>query len=539
MQGLWVQALDGDQGWSLTDKVEGLSYSNVNPGGDEVANFVYKRSWRASLPEIARGNLLRIGSGLDVLWQGRVEEHARGGEALEEIAVTAYGLGRRLKDTQMAAVYIDQDLGNWQEMSRARRIVLETIAFNPLGFSTEPDSASGLPSLKMDGSGRWPNACDAEAIYDAGDDCLLGYVTYSWSAENHASGGLTAATWQGILSGASDDALSGTVTGTDVLTGGTSGSQTETAPSGKRVALLQLIYVGASASDATRSWTLTAVKVYGDHGLATGSNGGLTADQIIAHAVAQANGITARRVDPQSYEILQAEYREALEIEEIVSDVNRYEDNDWGTWGPDSPLDNSTNGQFDYTSLDLTTEHWLGLRSDFDSLDLSTEIDGLFDTVKVRFTDPAGVSRVTTRTATVPELVDAGMSPKTLAIDGGTLTAAAAQTLGDAFLVLTGGFAPARGSASISSPLKHHTRGMLPPCYLRADGSNLRIPDVLPTTAIFDASSAPDRRTTFPIKRVTVDASGPTATATLDLDQASDLLSALTARLGVAAEIAT
>jgi hypothetical protein len=541
MSAIWVQSIDqSGQGYDLTDRIEGLGYSNTRPGGDETANFTYMRPWKTNLPEIAKGNILRIGYALDVLWQGRIEEADRGGGSSETIAVTAYGLGARLKDNTVSEIYVDGDLGNWQGISSTRRKALLAATYTVLGFSIEPDTATGLQALAMDGSGRWTNFSVGEAIYDAGPDALLASVKFDWTAENHASGGLTAATWIGWVVGADDDALTNSALGTDALTGGTSGTLTETtAVSGKRVAAIDFTYPGASAADPSRTWTLSGMQVKGDHGLSALTNGGYSADQIIRDVVSRVSGVTARRIDGQSYEILQAEYRDPTLSEDVITDVNKYEGNPWGTWGPDSPLDISTNGNFDYTELDLTTQHWFAQREDLESLDLHSEMATLFDTVKVSYTDPGGASRMVTRTATVPDLIDAGMSPKTIKLDAGTLTPAAAAALGDTFLVLTGGFAPARGSATIAQPIRHYQRGDLPPCYLRADGSNIRIPDILPTNTLFELSAAPDRRTTFPIKRVNVDASGPQIMASIELDQANDLLSVLQSRLDLGVSVLT
>lgn len=532
---LWVKTI-GSVGTDLTDLVEGLSFSNVNPGGDERAGFTYRRPWGASLPEIARGVILQIGYGVDVLWQGRIEEHDRGADGSEFISVTAYGLGARLKDNTFAEIYRDADLSHWASSSRTRRITLRSIHWNVLDFSVEPDAAEA-PALALDGSGRWATAAAAEAIYDAGAEALLGSISYSWLAEDLDAGGLTAASWQGVLIGADDDALTNPVTGTDVLTGGTSGSQTETVVWGKRVADFLLNYVGASAGDVTRRWSVVPV-VYGDHSLPRGAYGGFTLDQIVGDIVGRVDGITLRRADQQAYEILQAEFREPRTHEDAIADLNAYEGCNWGTWGPESPIDPSLDGYFDLTSLDLTTGHWSIPRLELSDLNINSETSTLFDTVKLTYTDIGGVSRTVSRTASVTELAESGLSPKTIKVEAGTLTQVAAQTLADTLLALTGGFAPARGSATVEQPIRHYRRGLLPPCYLRADGSNIRIPDILPARTLFDLQSSPDRRTTFPIKRVTVDV-GATITATVELDQSNDLLDVLQARLGLASEVVT
>jgi hypothetical protein len=137
-----------------------------------------------------------------------------------------------------------------------------------------------------------------------------------------------------------------------------------------------------------------------------------------------------------------------------------------------------------------------------------------------------------TRTAMIPDLVNAGLSPRTATIDGGQLTKAGAETLGDIALALTGGFAPARGSLTLKGAANHYQRGNIPAHFMKADGSNIQIRDILPSTTALALDNTPDRRSTFPIKRVSVDCSGDVPAVTVDLDQTHDRLTQLQARLG-------
>jgi hypothetical protein len=117
------------------------------------------------------------------------------------------------------------------------------------------------------------------------------------------------------------------------------------------------------------------------------------------------------------------------------------------------------------------------------------------------------------------------------------LTQAGAQTLGDAYLAINGGEAPGRGHVALSQSIRHKDHGLLPPWFMRADGSNIRVPDVLPSRDVFDLSGEADRRTTFPIKRVQVDCSGANPKVRVEVDQSDDRLSVLQARLSTQAQI--
>jgi hypothetical protein len=116
---IWVRNISG--GYELTDRIEGLGWSSVNPGGDESATFTFRGDWTTALPEIARGDTIHIGDGLDVLWQGRIEEHDRGGTDTPTVGVTAYGLGARLKDGTFTEIFRDADMTAWTGTARTRR----------------------------------------------------------------------------------------------------------------------------------------------------------------------------------------------------------------------------------------------------------------------------------------------------------------------------------------------------------------------------------------------------------------------------------
>jgi hypothetical protein len=69
---------------------------------------------------------------------------------------------------------------------------------------------------------------------------------------------------------------------------------------------------------------------------------------------------------------------------------------------------------------------------------------------------------------------------------------------------------------------------------MRADGSAIRLIDVLPTSQLLSLTTAPDRRTTFPIKEVVVDASNMAEPkVTINVDQVNEAMSALQARVSL------
>lgn len=515
--------------YDITDLIDNLSWSSTNPGGDERCSFTFKRSWFSDNPEIAKGAKVRVEDGLQRLWSGRIEERSRGGQSSEEITVTCYGPGQVLKDNLMSMIYVDRELSGWVDPSRNRRYAIINAAIvTAIGPTIEADTGTGLPSFALIVP-KDTSSMVAEAWYDAGQGNLLGsiYVDYT----SHA-----ASTDFCALYSSDDDNYTGfTARSADMLSS-LNAAGTPTYPVGQRWLVFQVQVGGTGSTD--RDITFRRVAVFGDHGLtkrSTAPTDGFYDSDIVGDVINRTAGITARTVDAGSFVIQQAAYKDKVTPETIIGDVAQYENRDWGAWGSDDLFSTDTNAQFDYKLKDTSTRHWTVSRADAEDLDLSDELAGLYDTAVVKYTDESGTSQTVTRTATITELVNAGLSPRTVEIQGGTLTAAAAQTLGDIALALYGGFAPARGSLTLKGNATHYQRGDIPAHFMRADGSNIQIRDILPSTTALALDSTPDRRSTFPVKRVSVDCSGAVPVTTVDLDQSNDRLTQLQARLGITA----
>jgi hypothetical protein len=527
-------------GYDLSELAQGLQWSNVNPGGDEICRFQLDVPWLTLLPGAAKGNLCRVLSGPDVLWDGRIGELDPGGDDSEYTQITAYGKGARLKDTTFQEIFVDSDFSSWQGMSVQRKInVLLAGTFTGLhDTDLGADVTTGAPSLETEFDGAWVAGAlpFSEGWYD-GLGVLIDSIYYAWKKGGTVDNTDTNFFW-GVFASTDDVNSSSDSSGTLRAAGPGSGTLTTTGGN-KTWAFVEFFYNAAGGTQGKRySIFWTALAVYGTHGLTKGAGTppGFTADQMIGNIVGRVSGVVARRIDVQTFEIQQMEFRVPTFHEDAIVELNKYEGCDWGTWGPGSILDFSSDGYFDFTSPDSSTSHWSCFRADCDELDLHAEMTTLYNRVQVNYSGVDGRPRVVTRTTSVPELDRIGAT-RTAVLDGGTSTQAGAQTLGDAFLALQGVYAPSRGTVTLSRPIRHYRRGLIQPWWMRADGSNLRVPDVLPSQQLFDLSTGPDRRSTFPIKRVTVDASGAYPVVQAELDQTSDVLSILQARLGLAASL--
>lgn len=516
--------------FELTDRISDLRFSNVAPGGDESASFALRAPWRAANPEVARGNLLRISDDLAGLWLGRIEEHDRGGSEAEEVAVTAYGLGARLKDSTMREVYIDRDLSRWAEPSLQRKANLIDAGIEGVGMAAAgSDAGPAGPGMVIE----WPEIAgggtqeNAEAWYHAGG-VDLGQLRYDFDTD----AGPNADFLDVAFLGANDQTAS--ITGTDHDQTDATDQSVEADGPGYPYAGVISRYAGAGDSATARYHAWLNLRVLGRHGVETTGDQpdeGLTAAAVIENVLGRVSGIAARRIDQTGFAITQLEFIDPATHEAAIAAVHEYHSHErtWGTWGPDSPLDASDDGRFDYVATERSDQRWLALRSDCDSISLNSELSAAFNRVEVGYRTAAGDARVATREAEVAELE--GLE-RTLPIDGGTSTETAAQALAAAAFALSGGFVPARGQVVLAASARDRTLGPVSPARVRADGSNLRLPDVLPSATLFELDRDPERRTSFPIRRVEVTV-GATVAAAIDVDQGSDWLSALQARLAL------
>lgn len=520
------------RGYNLTDEAEGLSYSNVNPGGDEMCAFTLHREWFAANPEIDRGNLLRVMCGIDVTWQGRVEETDRSASDAETIAVTAYGGGVRLKDGVFQEIFIDSDLSRWDDISTQRKIDIIKAGWNPNAFPASiggRDQGDAGPAIIFTTSDFSAGSTEANELYYYAGGIDIGSFRFDFVATPSA----LVAEFQDLQFFSTDDLASSIDLGVDYNHVTALNQKIVAAGSGRKYVALRLLYENAAfVGQYVSTSAYQNPKVLGRHGLTeqgTWPKIGFTVDQIVNYLISLVAGIVQRRVDAQSFVVEQAAYIEPTSHEDGIRDVNRYENADWGTWGPSSPLDNSTNGYFDFTTPDPSAQQWFIPRRDCDSMDLHSETSSLFGKVHVVYTDEADIQRILTVEADVPDLDAAGFTREyTLPI--GTATEEIARARGEAFLNIWGQFAPARGSFTVSLPVRHYRRGEISPAFFRADGSNARLPDILPASTLFALDATPDRRTTFPIKRVQVDCSGVVPVANVEVDQTDDSLSVLQAR---------
>lgn len=514
----------------LSDELEDLNYSNVRLGGDEDCTFTLLRSWLDTNPEVQRGSLVRVSDGLDVLWEGRLEDVDRSGGDSERLEVSAYGLGVRLKDDLFQMVFVDRDLESWQEPSAQRQINRLLVGDKLNGsVGVESDPATGGPALALSFDRLISGANNiVEGVY-LSPEIPLARLYYSLTNYDNPTLNNMNAGWLQILYASSDDVHTVASSSGNLLPNPDSGYFE---PGGSWGAFtIQHAWLGGSSADG--SWKVLAryLAVYGSHGL-TGVGAdpvGFTSDQIVGWVVERVSGIVVRCLQAGSFIIRHFVVDTPTTHEDALAGANEYEGMVWGTWGPNSPLVRSTDGYFDMRRPSESAE-WVVPREATDDLGLADELAALYNRVLVNWQDSSGEEQTVERTAVIPALEAAGLT-RTQEIDAGTLgSAQEAEMIGDLYFQLQGTEPPSQGSMTVRVPVQHASRGPLPPHHMRADGSNVQVPDALPNGEAVGLRRV-DKRVLFPIQRVNVDASQNPPQVSVDLDQTSDRLSVLQARL--------
>jgi hypothetical protein len=132
-----VRSFDAQgNGYDLTPYVEGLQWSSVNPGGDELCSFRLAREWFTGAPEVKKGNRLEVQSSAEVLWRGRIDESEGQVEQAEMIGVTAYGAGIALRDSTMVEIYVDGELAAFANSPSIQRQLQNSPTFPFVGTRT-------------------------------------------------------------------------------------------------------------------------------------------------------------------------------------------------------------------------------------------------------------------------------------------------------------------------------------------------------------------------------------------------------------------
>jgi hypothetical protein len=505
---------------------EGATWSATDPGGFEAASFQFPKD----LPQLIRGQYVRLDSGLGVAWEGRVSQVQR--SLGNRTTINCEGYGALLKDEAASMVFVDRDLTRWGQPSVSRQIALVS-ANKGLGTSqVQADTTNGSPALAQVISGAWvsPNLPLVESWYDAGPANLISQIYYSTNPSVSLGAG-----WEAFVLLCSNDVAaafeqSGNVANT------TTGYFAPGTP--YRYGLLQFEYVaGAGGSDGAQvseNWHNLAA--YGNHGLpGRGTDPvGFYPSDIFGWIVSQIPGLqpgVIQQTDESNFILPHSVYYTPVNLDQIAGDMATAQGWHWGVWESLSPLTGDPRPRADFRPRPASGEFTAFCHRDAcDTLDIREDLGQQFNIAVVNFSDVAGVQQSVTVTADNPILDEAGIASRALVLNGGTMTPATAAVFGGEALAITNIQARVAGSADIVSPIDGPS-GPMAPWMLRPGIDRLRIGDA-PSTDAFGQMSD------YPITRVESSISSSGITVSVELGSGANLVETLNARLAAATALA-
>lgn len=522
----------------LTEEIQGVTFSASDPGGFETASLKPTRSADIIRP----GQDVRIYHGLDFAWHGRVAEPHRSQEnGKTQVDIGCVGYSASLKDRKnFQMIYVDRDLKEWGPASRARQVFLLGLSFTPHDPSILTDTNDGLPCLALEFSGAWVQGQLAQAVYDAGQGNEISYIIGTPVSLAVVSAGDANWSWQ-IGLGTTDTLLSTVSTANPTL--GSSVTVTDSSLStAYRYGWLSLSYVDTTAGSDGVKYSLgwQRLAVYGPHGLerqalpgSPSDPGGFYPSDIVIHALKSVSGIVPGDIRTSTgYVLPQAAYKTPTDVHTVINDMaSKYLAWHWGVWEPLSPLMDDR-PRLDFRPPPTQATAYVS-SADCESMGISESFNTVYNEAVVKYQDPSGTSGYVTVSQDVPELDAAGVV-RTLELDLGTGSSAAATTFGKFVLALTEKQNRSAGTITVQGDVGLPGGGKKPACLLRPGLDRLLVTDLPFRRSVFDDDRATN---TFRIKRVesTIDSAGRISTQ-MELDSGADLIEVLQARLQAAAD---
>lgn len=499
---------------------DGMTFSNVDPGGYEMASFQIPKD----LPNTLRGMPIRIDCGLKVAWQGRISQLQR--SLGNETTITGEGDAARLRDNVLAQIFVDRDLTAWLGPSVQRQINDVTAGYSPAAGQVAPDATTGNPSIVLSATGPWAanGYVTVEALYDAQGVPIQSVI---YTADFGANA--TAASFGAAVYLSTDDVLS--TTDSNSFSGNTTG--TLTAGAGNRVyGVLQALGPNTPGGTNNAQYVIyfSNLAVYGNHGLTKrgSSPGGFYASDIAAYIAGLVPNIQPGIIQTASqYIIPHSVYKTPVTLDQIVGDMALAAGWHWGVWESLTPLTGKREPRFDFRPRPQQGQ-WSAFchRSDCDTVDITEDLSNQYDTAVITYNDVSGVSRQVTVTQANPILDIAGIH-RTVQFNGGTMTAATASVFGLQALSLLYTQGRVAGTVTISGPID----GPAPAWLLKAGIDRLRIGDIPSLDAWGTLND-------FPISRVETTGGTDGFKTMIELGSGGNLVETLQSRLSAASVMA-
>lgn len=498
----------------------GISWSSVDPGGFEACSFTIPS---AQFPLV--GSTIRIHQGLQLLWEGRVEEPGEDFTPTQtHSTVTGVGFGARLKDDTMSMIFIDRDLTRWQGMSSQRMANLGT-AYDPkTSPETLTDATTASPGLRLQIGPSMPGASGGicEAWYDSGFGNTIRQIQLtSTDLGNLTAGG---ANWNFISYVSDEDtALTTTVLMADQNNSSVA-FRRDNGAAARRFALIQHHYTLTSAASNNEFWRIVKnLAVIGDHGVTLRQNGagtdGFYPSDIADYARTQASNIDMGVLETaSSFTALQVAYPDRVTFEQIIDDMSKLMGWHWGVWEPLNVV--GSNPRLDFRSRPVTPTAVVS-RLDCSHINLSNSLSSMYNRARVEYTDPFGTPSFVIVNLPNPNLTFI----RTIDLNVGVGTSTLATTFGTQILSLSQSDNKAQGSVALPPSVTDAAGRLKPAHFLRAGLDRLKV-NGMPVDNWITGQAA-----TFRIKRVTSEVQGDNVLTTVEVDNGADLVETSQARL--------
>lgn len=490
----------GPDEWQAQNIPQAMSFSTSVPGGFKDATITLPRRVDLDYPDLNLYDTITIlGPGAKVAWEGRVVQLPREHGDSFSIAVGAVGWAAHLRDNPgFSMVYVDRDLSHWEAPSVQRRINLAAVNTGLQDFAVQADDATGKPALitRIQGPAWGATGLpDCEALYDAGAGNALGSIYHAWTKGANVNAADVNWAWGALL--ATDDTLASVDSSGNLRAAGP-GTGTVTATTAtRRYAALQLYFaIAGGTSNMPYDIFWTCLAAYGNHGLtkygtedATNAKG-LLASDIIRHAVrsaapllsAELSTTAGGKIDPTSFPIPQAEFRDRTTAEDVITRINAYHLWEWFVW---------ENKAFHYRAPSPTRLCWearldQGARISAEG----DQADDVYNGVIVSYTSPNGSKRTAGPPGSGCDVTSAsladtsasnpvnahGIPRRWATLDLAPVTTDAGATQLGYVWLLEHAAPQRRGTLTLTGTCRHPTAGDVPGWNVRA-GDYIRIAD--------------------------------------------------------------
>lgn len=318
-------------------------------------------------------------------WRGRMQQFPRTHGQGFGVSPGAVGYSAHLRDDpSFQEIYVDRDFGQWQEPPLTRKVTLAGSSISFGDFSWQAGGGALVAAL--------PNqALGAQTI---------GEVWYTMPPGLLVSGLMYVGAATGTLTGWQERFVA-----TDSETGSPSdlypwnfnaALQTATLSTSRRYVHTQIYSNGtATTPSAGTNRRISTLAVYGGHGLTrravSGDADGFYGSDVVADVVARAAPMltyttgVGGSIEPTEYVIGQLAYRTPTTAEDVIADVNKYHQYDWGVYD---------NRQFFFRYPDPYRLLWEARLSDGAHLDADGDTaEQMYNGVFVTYTDPTGIQK--------------------------------------------------------------------------------------------------------------------------------------------------